>query len=99
MVNNTNLYPPIVKTYMPAFLTEGAVDETTCRIYFSLSSYNNSTEIANVQVTVRDQDTNKSMLKKADYPSSVKITSLQEDTSKMIDRFYIEIPEADIQGG
>ena len=99
MVNNTNLYPPIVKTYMPAFLTEGTEEETTCRVYFSLSPYNNSVDIANVQVTVRDQNTNKSMLKKADYPSSVKITSLQEDTSKLVDRFYIEIPETDIQGG
>lgn len=99
MAINNNLYPPIVKTYMPAFVTDGLADVTTCRVYFSLSPYNKSTDIANVQVTIRDQNSNKSMLKKADYPSAVKITSLQEDTTKAVDRFYIEIPEQDIQGG
>lgn len=99
MAINNNLYPPIVKTYMPAFVTDGLADVTTCRVYFSLSPYNKSTDIANVQVTIRDQNSNKSMLKKADYPSAVKITSLQEDTSRTVDRFYIEIPEQDIQGG
>ena len=99
MAINNNLYPPIVKTYMPAFVTDGLADVTTCRVYFSLSPYNKSTDIANVQVTIRDQNSNKSVLKKADYPSAVKITSLQEDTTKTVDRFYIEIPEQDIQGG
>lgn len=100
MAINNNLYPPIVKTYMPAFVTNSDnTEETTCKVYFSLSPYNKSTDIANVQVTVRDQNSNKSMLKRADYPSEVKITSLQEDTSRTVDRFYIEIPEADIQGG
>ena len=100
MATNSNLYPPIVKTYMPAFIAKSdETEDTICRVYFSLSPYNKSTDIANVQVTVRDQDSNKSMLKKADYPSEVKITSIQEDTSRAVDRFYIEIPRADIQGG
>lgn len=102
MAININLYPPVVKTYMPAFVTDSSNPEnTTCRVYFSVSPYNrdNITDIANVQVTVRDQNTNKSMLKKSDYPSAVKITSMQEDTSRTTDRFYIEIPESDIQGG
>ena len=100
MAINNNLYPPIVKTYMPAFVTNSDnIEETTCRVYFSLSPYNKSTDIANVQVTIRDQNSNKSMLKRADYPSEVKITSLQEDTARKTDRFYIEIPETDIQGG
>ena len=99
MAINNNLYPPIVKTYMPAFVTEGLEDVTTCRVYFSLSPYNNSTDIANVQVTIRDQNYNKSMLMQSDYPSAVKITSLQEDTTRTVDRFYIEIPEKDIEGG
>lgn len=100
MAINNNLYPPIVKTYMPAFVTNSSnIEETTCKVYFSLSPYNKSTDIANVQVTVRDQNSNKSMLKRADYPSEVKITSLQEDTTRKVDKFYIEIPESDIQGG
>ena len=100
MAINNNLYPPIVKTYMPAFVTNSSnIEETTCKVYFSLSPYNKSTDIANVQVTIRDQNSNKSMLKRADYPSEVKITSLQEDTTRKVDKFYIEIPESDIQGG
>lgn len=100
MAINNNLYPPIVKTYMPAFVTNSSnTEETTCKVYFSLSPYNKPTDIANVQVTIRDQNSNKSMLKRADYPSEVKITSLQEDTTRKVDRFYIEIPETDIQGG
>jgi len=100
MAINNNLYPPIIKTYMPAFVTNSSnVEETTCKVYFSLSPYNKPTDIANVQVTIRDQNSNKSMLKRADYPSEVKITSLQEDTTRKVDKFYIEIPETDIQGG
>ena len=39
-----NLYPPIVDTYMPAFLyTE------SCKIYFSLSPYNSFNDINIVQ--------------------------------------------------
>ena len=100
MAINNNLYPPILKTYMPAFIANSnEVEESTCKVYFSLSPYNKITDIANVQVTIRDQDSNKSMLKRADYPSEVKITSIQEDTSRTIDRYFIEIPKSDIQGG
>lgn len=95
MAININLYPPIVNTYMPAFL----VDDT-CRVYFSLSQYNIIEDIENVQVTLRNQNTNDSMLNRSKYPSEVKITSLKEDTSKTSnDRFYIELQASDVQGG
>ena len=94
MAININLYPPIVNTYMPAFLADG-----TCRIYFTLSQYNVSKDIANVQVTLRNQNTNDSMLNRSKYPSEVMVTSLLEDTSKKTnDRFYIEIDPEDVQG-
>lgn len=100
MAININLYPPIVNTYMPAFIADS--DDATknvCRIYFTLSQYNVSTDIANVQVTLRDQNTNNSMLKRTKYPSEVMITSLLEDTTKTSNnRFYIEIQSTDIQG-
>ena len=100
MAINNSLYPPILKTYMPAFVTDSSnIEDTTCRVYFSLSQFNKEQEIANVQVTIRDQNTNKSMLNKNNYPSEVKITSLQKDVSRTVDKFYIEIPEADIQNG
>lgn len=101
MAININLYPPIVNTYMPAFLADSAdTSLNTCRIYFSLSQYNNIEDIANVQVTLRDQNTNNSMLLRKRYPSEVMITSLLEDTSKKsADRFYIEIAKDDVEGG
>ena len=60
MAININLYPPIVNTYMPAFL----VDDV-CRVYFSLSQYNIIEDIENVQVTLRNQNTNDSMLNRS----------------------------------
>ena len=94
MAININLYPPIVNTYMPAFL----VDDV-CRVYFSLSQYNIIEDIENVQVTLRNQNTNDSMLNRSKYPSEVKIAALKEDTSKTSnDRFYIELQASDVQG-
>ena len=73
-ISNRNLYPPIFKqSYMPAFIYTNK-----CRIYFSLSPYNNISEIYHkaddtaadaVQVTVRSQKTNRNILNKTLYPS------------------------------
>lgn len=54
------LYPPLVSTYMPAFLRT-----SPCRVYFSLSQYNNIVNInpSLVQVSVSYLDTNISALK------------------------------------
>lgn len=94
MAININLYPPIVNTYMPAFISD-----ETCRIYFSLSQFNVANDIANVQVTLRRQDTNSSMLNRSLYPSEIMITPLREDnTRKSNDKYYIEIKTSDIQG-
>ena len=93
MAININLYPPIVNTYMPAFLADG-----TCRIYFSLSQYNAKADIENVQVTLRKQDVNDSMLDRSQYPSEIMITPLFEDTTrKSNDKYYIEITANDVQ--
>jgi hypothetical protein len=99
MAININLYPPIVNTYMPAFLADNIdITKNVCRIYFTLSQYNISTDIANVHVTLRDQNTNKSMLDRSKYPSEVMITPLLEDTSiNSNNRFYIEIESTDVQ--
>lgn len=54
------LYPPLVSTYMPAFLRTAP-----CRVYFSLSQYNNAADINSnlVQVSISYLDTNISALK------------------------------------
>lgn len=100
MAININLYPPIVDTYAPAFLVDSGTDKDICRIYFTLSKFNTMADIANVQITVRSQYTNLSVLDKSKYPSEIMITNIQEDTSKTSDdRYYIELNKTDIQGG
>ena len=100
MAININLYPPIVNTYIPAFLVDSGTDKDICRIYFTLSQFNTEDDIENVQVTVRNQYTNLSVLDKSKYPSEIMLTSLQEDATKTSDdKYYIEIKKEDIQGG
>ena len=65
MAININLYPPIVDTYVPAFLVDSGTDKDICRIYFTLSKFNTISDIANVQITVRNQYTNLSVLDKS----------------------------------
>ena len=53
-----NLYPPIIDTYMPAFIRDN-----TCKVYFSISNFNSYEDILNAQVTVKNQNSNSSALK------------------------------------
>ena len=100
MAININLYPPIVDTYVPAFLVDSGTDKDICRIYFTLSKFNTINNIKNVQITVRNQYTNLSVLDKSKYPSEIMLTSIQEDTNRTSDdRYYIELNKTDIQGG
>ena len=101
MAININLYPPIVNTYAPAFLVDSADEaKNTCRIYFSLSSYNKADDIKNVQLTIRNQYTNLSVLSKDKYPCEIMLASLQEDTSVSTNyKYYVEIKREDIEGG
>jgi len=74
---NNNLYPPIFKkSYIPAFVG-------SCKIYFSISSYNSLSDItiAATQVIVQNQKTNQSVLKQSEYPSGIKITTFGIDNN------------------
>lgn len=94
---NNNLYPPIFKkSYVPAF-----IKNSICKIYFSISAYNSTEEIASslVQVTIQNQKTNQSVLSQTKYPSGIKITSLGIDSERgEEDKYYIEISQEDIEG-
>lgn len=95
-IENSNLYPPIVETYMPAFL----VDSDYCRVYFSISSFNSLLDINTeaVQVTVTNQNNNISVLNRTVYPNEIKITSLKTDvTKKTEDNYYIELNASDLE--
>lgn len=98
MAVNNNLYPPIVDTYMPAFLiNSGDIIKDTCRVYFSLSAYNSLSDLSNAQIIVNDQNTNVSVLNPELYPCGIMLTKIWEDTTKdSNDRYYIDIHKEDI---
>ena len=95
-VTNT-LYPPQVPTYQDAFLVTD-----TCRVYFSLSSYDTYDEIKNyAQVTVASQATNKSVLSVSKHPNEIMLKDVYIDSTKSAtaDRYYIEIEPEDLENG
>ena len=85
-----NLYPPIVSDFQPAFDRK-----TSCKIYFSLSKYNNLDDIKNVQISVINQKTNMSALNTTKYPSGIKIATINQDSSVNTEyKYYIQLTVA-----
>lgn len=92
---NITLYPPQIPTYQNAFVLT-----SKCRIYFSLSIYNNYKDIQNnAQVTVSNQNTNQSVLSLTKYPNEIKLCDVKIDNTKSSDKYYIEIEPGDLQNG
>lgn len=90
-----NLYPPIIQTWMPAF-----VRTSPCRVYFSLSDYNSIEDIRNAQVIVNYQNNNLSALKTSQYPAGIKITNIDIDNNiEGNNKYYITILPEDLDGG
>ena len=98
MAATINLYPPILDTYMPAFLINSSTaSKNICRVYFSLSQFNTTSQIKNVQIVVRNSSTNLSALNPETYPSEIMIKNLLTDSSRTTDdKYYIEIEPTDI---
>ena len=101
MAVNINLYPPVVDTYMPAFLVGSSdIQKNTCRVYFSISLYNSLNDIKNAQVTIANQNTNLSVLDKSKYPCEIMLTDIKTDLTRTSDdKYYIEIKPSDIEEG
>ena len=101
MAVNINLYPPVVETYMPAFLVGSSdIQKNICRVYFSISLYNSLNDIKNAQVTVANQNTNLSVLNKSKYPCEIMLTNIKIDLTRVSDdKYYIEIKPNDIEEG
>lgn len=98
MAITSNLYPPIVSDTLPAFIRT-----KNCRIYFSLSIYNNISDIQNVQISLINQRTNASAFKPDLYPSGIKIATIyklnDEDDLKDIHGdqiYYVQILTTDL---
>ena len=91
----SNLYPPIIPDVIPAFIRS-----VTCKIHFSLSSFNQIKDIKNVQVTLINQKTNASAFKTNLYPSGIKITTIKQDQSVLDNyKYYIQIAPSDLVNG
>jgi len=101
MAINNNIFPPAVATYMPAFLVDSTVaSENICRVYFSITAYNNIENLKNIQITVTNQNTNKTVLDNTKYPCEIMLSNINEDNNITTDyKYYIDILPSDIQGG
>lgn len=97
--NIITLYPPIVETYMPAFVIDKeGYTKNFFRIYFKLSLYNDISDIEHAQVTIRNQYTNLNMLNIEKYPSEIMLTPVYCDDNRTTDdKYYIEVLEEDIK--
>lgn len=88
----STLYPPIVADTQPAFLRTG-----TCRVYFSLSSFNSRSEIKHAQVTLINQKTNQNAFKPTIWKLGIKFipnNKIYEDTNNSSNyKYYIQLNE------
>ena len=83
MAVNINLFPPVLDVYMPAFLINSSdIQKNICRVYFSISAYNNLSEIKNIQVTVTNQNTNISVLNRTNYPCEIMLSEVKTDLTR-----------------
>ena len=92
-----NFYPPIVDTWMPAFIVNNS-GVGTCRVYFSISDFNSYSDIENAQISIVNQYTNISVLHPTKYPCGIALKNVQIDDMKTTnDKYYIEISNTDLK--
>lgn len=91
----SNYYPPIVDTYIPAFICD-ANNTFLVRVYFSLSPYTDFNHSQYMHIKVVDQQTNKSVLI---YNSGLKLDSkvLIDKNRTTDDKYYIELTNKDFK--
>lgn len=91
-----NIYPPILNSWMPAFIQTAPV-----RIYFALSKYNSYNEIKYIQIVCSAQLTNLSILSQKDFPTGIKMLprariNIDPDRTGE-DKYYITISPDELQ--
>lgn len=91
------LYPPVVASSMPAF----SVKDKQVNIYFSYSSYNSTkSDIEYIQYSVRNLNSNVSVLADNEEIKSLSINDIKQDEiDKILNRYYITINDSDIKNG
>ena len=88
------LYPPVVDTYMPAFIANCA--DAKCNIYFSLSKYNSLNDIKSVWVSVNNQFTNETVLASPLGLKAISGTPQVDETREGDDKYYIALNKEDL---
>ena len=93
------LYPAIVDSYMPAF----KAGNTSCKVYFSLSKFNGSSDFSSVHASVIKQSTGMNVVKTTDdaannrYRSTGIILNLAPIRVQTEDNlYYVEINDSDL---
>ena len=81
---SNDLFPPIIDSYMPGFLPAHG-----CRVYFSISSYNNFNDISKAEISLKYQiDNSSALIDNAEFiEKSISIDSLKTSN----DKYYFEI--------
>ena len=67
VIEGNNLYPPIIEDYMPAFVNSLIIN-------FNISPFNTADQFnleTGIQISIRDQKTNKSVLNPAYAPNEI----------------------------
>lgn len=109
------LYPPIVDNYMPAFVAAVKGDNNTqqntnayCRVYFSLSKFNSSSDFKSVHISVTKQGSGVSIVNKANNSEThryratgIIVPSTGSNVVKKVaeNLFYVDILNEDIKDG
>lgn len=102
MAISNSMFPPIVNTYMPAFvpiLQDGELGG--CKIYFSFSPYQEiSTSLPYAQIIVNNQRTNRNELDLTKYPMEIKRMQIQlDDSVKTDDKYFVTVNAEDLTEG
>ena len=93
------LYPAIVDSYMPAF----KAGNTPCRVYFSLSKFNGSSDFTSVHISVVKQNTGMNVVKTTDNTETGRYRStgiiINAKPTKVLTEenlYYVEITDDDL---
>ena len=100
---STTLYPPIIDSYMPAFIAADG-----CRLYFSMSEYSSSiSSVASTHISIVKQSSGQSVVHKIDdaahgrYRATgiIIINSAPQPVSGADNVYYIDITNDDVASG
>ena len=97
------LYPPTVNSYMPAFV---AGSSAYCRVYFSLSKFNSSSDFKSVHISVTKQDSGASVVNTENGSNRFRATGIiipKQGNDIVVqvaeNLFYVDILNEDISNG